>query len=241
MNRTVLWVSIAVVIIIAGAFAAQRIGGAGEQAKVAKSPPAIITEKIRTEVGRQLRDIGASFEDLQVKVDVNRDSATPFRVTYKGLKNFKAAAGQAPAVDGSFVMEYTGGGKWQGKLGGMQFVTTVGTTDNIDLPFENDPSVIGQWKSVDFVATPDDFNPEKKHFRGQLYLVELAFLADGKTTKPWWTWTKGFLLHQGDKTASKYEIKEIKGETYLFLEWKSGDVMISGLKPQHYVLQKKAR
>ena len=52
-----------------------------------------------------------------------------------------------------------------------------------------------------------------------------------------WTWTKGLLLHSGDQTASRYEIREINGASYLFMEWKSGDVTIAHMKPQYYVLK----
>jgi bla regulator protein BlaR1 len=49
----------------------------------------------------------------------------------------------------------------------------------------------------------------------------------------------GVVMHRGDKTASRYVIKAIQGTSYLFFEWKSGDVMIGGRKPQYYVLKKK--
>jgi bla regulator protein blaR1 len=52
------------------------------------------------------------------------------------------------------------------------------------------------------------------------------------------TWTNGLILDKQYKTASKYEIKEIKGDTYLFYEWKSGDYTIWGMQPGYYVLKK---
>jgi len=45
-------------------------------------------------------------------------------------------------------------------------------------------------------------------------------------------------LHQGDKTASKYYIKEIDGTKYLFMEWKSGDYKYRGEVKGYYVLRK---
>jgi len=111
-------------------------------------------------------------------------------------------------------------------------------TDNIDLPFVDDSQVIGKWESVDFVKTPEQFRTGQKNWRGDLYLRELVFQADGKTSKPWWTWTKGILIHGGDKTASKYIIKQEGGSTYMFLEWKSGDYTIRKRKPSYYVLKK---
>ncbi len=107
--------------------------------------------------------------------------------------------------------------------------------DSIDLPFVTDPAVIGTWKSVDFVAMPGQFNPGKKNLEGDLYLKDLTFLGDGKT-RGVWTWTKGVLIHSGDKTASKYEIKRIGDKDYLFLEWKSGDYTIRHMNPKYYVL-----
>lgn len=205
--------------------------------EVMRPPDNVITETIRTEVGRKLKEASATYDDLTVTVAVNRDSATLFKVSYKGLRNFKGADGTAPDANGNFIMEYIGSGQWQGKLAGTQFTVQVGKTDNIDLPFVDDPQVIGEWKSVDFVADIADFNPDQPNWTGELYLKGLTFREKGRTAKPWLTWTKGLVMHHGDKTASRYEIKEIKGQSYLFFEWKSGDVTISGMKPHYYVFK----
>jgi hypothetical protein len=208
--------------------------------KAMRGPREVIIETLRTEIGRKLKDAGATCDDLQVTVAVDRDSATPFKVSYSGLKNFKGSDGTTPDANGSFIMEYIGGASFQGKLAGTQFTVPVGRTDNIDLPFVNDPQVIGEWESVDFVSDISEFDPGQTSWGGERYLKGLTFKEGGKTGKPWWTWTKGVVMHHGDKTASRYEIKEIKGQSYLFFEWKSGDVTISGMKPQYYVLKKKA-
>jgi hypothetical protein len=205
-----------------------------------RGPFEIVSETLLTEVGRQLKAAGASFDDLQVTVAEKRHNATPFKVSYTALRNFKGADGTTPEADGAFIMEYIGGGTWRGKLAGTPFTVKVGHTDNIDLPFVDDPAVIGEWASVDFVSDIAEFNPDQRRWDHELYLPGLTFLAGGQTAKPWLTWTKGLVLHHGDQTASRYEIKEIKGQTYLFFEWKSGDVMISGMKPRYYVLKKQA-
>ena len=111
--------------------------------------------------------------------------------------------------------------------------------DNIDLPFRDDPAIVGEWESVDFVESPAKFDPGVKAWDGDLYLKEMTFLPKGKGGKPWWTWTKGVVMHSGDRTASAYEIKKIKGRTYMFFEWKSGDYTLRGAKPFYYVLRKK--
>jgi hypothetical protein len=126
--------------------------------------------------------------------------------------------------------------------------------DNIDLPFENDPDLIGRWRSVDFVKSPEQFIPGKRVSNGPLFLEEMIFLGAGKmkmaidnpegrrkadVPSPWLSWTKGVVLHKGgDHTASKYTLREIKGTKYLFFEWKSGDTIYFHLPPQYYVLEK---
>ncbi|MCX5783822.1 MAG: hypothetical protein NTW04_05225 [Elusimicrobia bacterium] len=111
--------------------------------------------------------------------------------------------------------------------------------DNVNLPFVNDPRVIGTWKSVDFVDEKEQFPASGKFYREEMYFTELTFLEKGKTNKSWYGWTKGYVLHKGgDKTASAYEIREFDGVTYMFMEWKSGDYIYRGKKPKYYVLKK---
>ena len=105
--------------------------------------------------------------------------------------------------------------------------------------FENDPQVLGEWISVDFVTNISDFKPDTKLFKGDLFLKEFEFKADGTTHKPFWTWTKGHVYHSGDKTDANYIIKKIGENEYLFLEWMSGDVTNKGQKPKYYVLKKR--
>jgi beta-lactamase regulating signal transducer with metallopeptidase domain len=109
--------------------------------------------------------------------------------------------------------------------------------DKIDYPFVNDTEAIGGWKAIDFIKNIEDFKPGQKNWRGDLFLKELFILDGGKTN--WaFSWTKGLILHHGDKTASKYFIKEIDGVKLMFFEWKSGDYTIRHRKPSYYVLQK---
>jgi hypothetical protein len=113
--------------------------------------------------------------------------------------------------------------------------------DKIDYPFVNDAKVIGTWKTVDFVREIGDFkDPEKQweHGEDRPYLKALVFLPDGKTTDNQRTWTKGLVLHSVDKTASKYTIKEIKGKTFMFFEWKNDSYSIRYMKTGYYVLKK---
>jgi len=122
--------------------------------------------------------------------------------------------------------------------------------DDINLAFVNDPAVLGEWESVDFVRTPAQFVPGKPSFTGERYLKVMKFLPDGvmawaiesgeAAVLPFMAWTKGVVMHRGgDKTAARYTIKEINGALYLFFEWKSGDYIIRHQKPRYYVLKKK--
>jgi hypothetical protein len=109
--------------------------------------------------------------------------------------------------------------------------------DKIDYPFVNDPEALGTWQSVDFVKNVEDFKPGTQNFKGDLFLKELFILENGRTS--WaFTWTKGLILSAGDKTASKYLIKDIDGAKYMFFEWKSGDYTIRHTKPGYYILKK---
>lgn len=110
--------------------------------------------------------------------------------------------------------------------------------DKIDLPFVDDPAVVGRWTSVDFVETINAFQPGPKSFQGDLYLKEMVFLPGGKTPHSWQTWTRGVVMHSGDRTASRYEIRRVGDTSYLFFEWKSGDYVLRGQTPKYYVLRR---
>lgn len=119
--------------------------------------------------------------------------------------------------------------------------------DKVDYPFEDDPQLIGKWEVVDYVETIDDFNAGTRSARGELFLSQFDISENGKISgstledeipEGFLTWTKGLIIDQKGKTASKYEIKELKGETYLFYEWKSGSYTMRGMTPEYYVLKK---
>ncbi len=119
--------------------------------------------------------------------------------------------------------------------------------DNIDYPFVDDQRVIGKWESVDFVDEIEQFKPDKRMYNDELYLTALAFIDGGDTligfeggslSNGAFTWTKGMILDEVDRTASNYEIKELDGNTYMLFEWKSGDYIFRGMKPGYYVLKK---
>ena len=110
--------------------------------------------------------------------------------------------------------------------------------DDVDLPFVDQPEVTGLWKAVDFVDKESLFEPGKQQFKEDLSLKEIMFLKEGKTNEKFWTWTKDVLIHKADQTASAYQIKNINGTDYMFLQWKSGDYTWNHITPQYYVLER---
>ena len=112
----------------------------------------------------------------------------------------------------------------------------IGIRDKVDYPFTDDPDVHGKWRTVDFLPTKDmEFDPEHpRRTADRLYVKEIDFNPDGtcvrrmKTGERTLRWTKGMVLDDKILTASEYEIRNVNGREYLFLEWKSGDYTYGG-------------
>ena len=148
---------------------------------------------------------------------------------------------------------------WEYRLGGQPTVRVlrqcdnraytadeIARRDNVDMPFAEDDRVLGRWRAVDFVRSPDAFDltaPRKSP--EQLFFRETEFLPDGEVVSVYGTqtvsgrkmqrWTRGYVLRLWNSTACAYEIREIGGTEYLFCEWKSGDYTFGGMEPQYYV------
>lgn len=119
---------------------------------------------------------------------------------------------------------------------------TLGRHDNIDLPFVYDDAVIGTWRSVSFVDKIENFSPDR--IIENLYLKSIRFNTDGSAVQQYmdeeWQdkWTKGYVINQHRTTAAAYEIHNIGGTEYLFLEWKMGNYIYGGMKPSIYVFSR---
>ena len=125
--------------------------------------------------------------------------------------------------------------------------------DNLNLDFVYDSEVVGKWTIVDFVSSPQKFNPDKQRGNAGSPIKDMTFLEDGQLKEtfaskknsqnkdaltPWLSWTKGYVINKGgDHTLSKYSISEINGSKYMFFEWKNGDYLYFNPQPQYYVLK----
>lgn len=110
--------------------------------------------------------------------------------------------------------------------------------DSIDLPFVDDPDVIGHWKVIDIVPSKDHFNIQKLKHTGAKAFDEFYFLPGGE---PYWCfgWTKGFFrCRTGDgNKLEKYEIFELNHEKYMFLENKGMYYSYQNGEPDYFVLK----
>jgi serine/threonine protein kinase len=128
-------------------------------------------------------------------------------------------------------------------LGGLSFtaaslILCARNVDNVNLPFVDDPQAVGQWTSVDFVSEPEEFQPGVRFSQMDLPVFQkFSVLPGGRTSYRWLTWTKGIVIHKGDRTAASYEIRNLGGTNYMFLEWKNGDYILFHAKPGLYVLR----
>lgn len=120
--------------------------------------------------------------------------------------------------------------------------------DNIDMPFVYDENIVGLWNTVDCVEAKNT-SKFKTEITKDFYVKRVIADEDGKfsyicgaknTVHDKATWTKGYVLESDGKfsTASKYKIVKKQGETYMILEWKSGDYSYGGQVVCCYVFKK---
>jgi serine/threonine protein kinase len=141
-------------------------------------------------------------------------------------------------------------GVWQASVFGILALGVISFTtaslvlcarnvDNVNLPFVDDSQAIGQWTSVDFVGAPENFKPGSRFCQFDLPVFQkFTVLPGGRTSYRWLTWTRGVIINQGERTAASYEIRNIGGTNFMFVEWKNGDYILFHSKPGLYVLRR---
>ncbi|MBE6608755.1 MAG: MerR family transcriptional regulator [Ruminococcaceae bacterium] len=111
--------------------------------------------------------------------------------------------------------------------------------ENIDLPFENDESVVGKWEIVGEFPVKYDFYSEefKKDYLYGECVKEIYFLPEGEQ---YWCygWTRGkLLIDTGDGSCvNDYTIEKYDGNTYMFVSLKSYEYRHGG-QPTTLVLR----
>ena len=121
----------------------------------------------------------------------------------------------------------------------------IARTDDIDIPFVDDPAILGNWKAIGFSSSKEEFDPDQEAPEDQLYFKSIEFRKNGACISRYGNeiiqgsnmqvWTKGFVLRKWNRTACKYEIRVENGREYLFMEWKSGDYQWGGYDTNYYV------
>lgn len=119
--------------------------------------------------------------------------------------------------------------------------------DDVNYTFENDPAILGNWTSIDFIEELDNFDPSSQYWLGELFLDQIEVKDDGVVLfklmnsgmfNEGGQWTKGKLIDKDYNCVEDYFIVEKNGKEYLFLPWISGDVIYRGMKPCYYVFER---
>lgn len=130
--------------------------------------------------------------------------------------------------------------------------------DDTDLPVIPDPDVIGTWESVAITYNPRTFTrKEIPKTREMLWILEVTFTEENSCIRrvtnegravDWMTrYTRfetpteegrGAVLNPRMKLAEAYCLQEVEGETFLFIQHKSGDYVYGGRKPVWYVFRR---
>ena len=125
-------------------------------------------------------------------------------------------------------------------------IEDIATKDNINLPFEKDEKLVGNWKAVDFVFNKEQFTPGKKYYEYDLAIDKMSAYDDGsilvsfnggktKQTK----YTVGVIINLClENTACNYSYIEENNKTYIIVEWKNGDYVYGKTISGYYVLEK---
>lgn len=125
-------------------------------------------------------------------------------------------------------------------------VREIAREDNTDLPFVDDPEVLGDWKAYDFIRSREEFDPAVNHIpQDRLMYKHMHFGEGGELTSVYMdetisgrekqSWTKGYMLRYWNHTACAYEIVTVEDRDYMIIEWKSGDYRWGAQDTDYYV------
>ena len=121
----------------------------------------------------------------------------------------------------------------------------IAKKDHIDLPFADDPRIIGTWHAYGSCRTTEEFD-SKRSKKEQNYFCRIEFHENGLCACTYGnstiqqTWTKGYIINKLNQTASGYSLSVLDGTQYLFVELKNGDYIWGGMEPQQIVFTKES-
>lgn len=122
----------------------------------------------------------------------------------------------------------------------------ISRKDDVSIPFADDEKILGKWCAFAYCRNMEAFDPDDSKLRTtNLFFSEAEFKSEGRMRAVYGkttvenieseSWTRGFILKKINPTSCAYEIREIGGVEYLFIEWKSGDYIWGGFDPTYYV------
>lgn len=130
--------------------------------------------------------------------------------------------------------------------------------DKTDYPTVPDPAVMGEWRTVAYTRDPMAFTPDEIPrsptswwIMGMTFMSRNSclrhFASRGKTYDGMYPYTRlepetdaarGVVLSSSLHVAEAYLVRVIEGETYLFVQHKSGDYFYGGKTPGWYVFRR---
>jgi len=130
--------------------------------------------------------------------------------------------------------------------------------DDTNYPIVSDPDVLGEWRTVAFTKEPEAFTlgeiprkPVSWWILGMTFLSRGSclrhFAGKGRAYDGIYPYTRfqegsssarGAVLSPSLHIAEEYLLREVEGETYLFIQHKSGDYYYGGRRPGWYVFRR---
>jgi hypothetical protein len=125
-------------------------------------------------------------------------------------------------------------------------VEDIQKKDNINIPFVLDEKAVGSWHMHDYISIEEKFSYRGRENRHQGGIFkDISILSNGDLFKEFTNgnivknnWTKDFIISKEQSLASNFIITEADGETYLIMDWKSGDYVFGGEIYGCYVFKK---
>ncbi len=111
--------------------------------------------------------------------------------------------------------------------------------ENPTSTFVDDPSLPGKWINLGKIDSVNNFDPNiTKYFVKYPELPSIVFMSGGETDYKYIKWTKNALINLKYSTENNCTIKEILGDTYMFVQWKDKNFVYEHIKPSYLVLKK---